>query len=341
MQTKIICSIGPATGSNQMIKALIENGMNIARLNFSHETKLIQGKRIDRVRKWAKKLNRDIEILCDLRGPKIRIGDFPGLPKTIRENQSIVIKKGGKNKLADNEIIIDDQNLHHNLKTNDIILIDDGQIELIVENIQTPKIFCKVIRGGTLYPKKGVNVPFMLTAASSLTKKDLKDLEFILPKKPEWIGLSFVQGVQDVINLKKLIGRSNTRVMCKIERASAINNLEEIIEEADGIMVARGDLGVEIPIEKLPIVQKRIITECNNTGTPVVTATHMLASMITSKIPTRAEATDVANAIIDGTDFVMLSNETTVGEYPIEALKTMVKIVQETENYLELIKDRK
>jgi len=341
MRTKIICSLGPATGSDEMIKILIENGMDIARFNFSHETKQIQGKRIDRVRKWAKKLNRDVEILCDLQGPKIRIGDFPGLPKTIRENQSMVIKKTGKNKLAGSEIIVDDQSFHHDLKTDDIILIDDGQIELIVENIEKNKIFCKVIRGGTLYPKKGINVPFMITTNSSLTKKDLKDLEFILPKKPEWIGLSFVQGSQDVVNLKKLIGRANTRVMCKIEKASAIKNLDEIIEEADGIMVARGDLGVEIPIETLPIVQKRIINECNETGTPVVTATHMLASMTNSKIPTRAEVTDVANAIIDGTDFVMLSNETTVGQYPIEALKTMVKIAQETENYLDSIKSTK
>lgn len=333
MKTKIICSIGPASSSQKIIKALIENGMDVARFNFSHENRAIHSQRINLVRKLSRCLGKYVEILCDLQGPKIRLCNSSNLPKDIEEDKIIILSNNKKN-ASKNVFCFDDPYLHADLKINDIILIDDGQIELSVVKIEGKNIFCKVICGGTLYPRKGINVPYTITTTSSLTKKDLKDLKFILSKKPEWVGLSFVQNSQDVEILKKLIGRSNTRVMCKIEKASAINNLQEIIEEADGIMVARGDLGVEIPIEKLPIVQKRIINECNETGTPVVTATQMLASMTKSKISTRAEASDVANAVIDGTDFVMLSNETTVGQYPVEALKTMVKIVQETEKYL-------
>jgi len=334
MRTQIICTIGPNTESDEMIKQLIENGMSVARLNFSHDVHEAHGIRIDRIRKWSKKLKKDVKILCDLQGPKIRTADFPNAPKKLVDGEKLILTTSSCQKIGPAEIVISDPYLHEDLKKDDIILIDDGQIELFVERISNHKIFVKVIRGGDLYPKKGVNVPLTLMTTSSLTDKDIVDLKFILTKDPEWIALSFVQSAEDVKRLRTIIGKKNIKIMCKIERALAIKNLDEIIEEADGVMVARGDLGAELPIERLPIIQKQIIKRSNFVSKPVVTATHMLATMVHNQFPTRAEVTDIANAIFDGTDAVMLSNETTIGDYPLEALKTMAKIVNETEKYI-------
>jgi pyruvate kinase len=230
--------------------------------------------------------------------------------------------------------MIMDPYIHTDVKPKDAILIDDGAIELTVEKIVDEKIFCKVIHGGDIYPKKGVNLPLTKTTTNSLTEKDEKDLEFILTKDPDWIAISFVQTEEDVHNLRKLMGKSKAKVMCKIETAVAIDNIDSIIQVSDGIMVARGDLGVEMPIEQLPIIQKQIIKRCNFDATPVVTATHMLSTMTHAPFPTRAEVTDIANAVFDGTDAVMLSNETTIGQYPIEALKMMKKVAEAAETYL-------
>ncbi len=334
MRTKIICSIGPKTESPEMIKSLIENGMDIARLNFSHDTHENHSKRIDLVRKWAKKLKKEVKILCDLQGPKIRVREFRNEPIRLRDNQKITLVTSVCKEIKPGEIVIEDPYLHSDVKPRDIILIDDGLIELIVNKASGHKIFCTVVNGGDLYSRKGVNLPLTQTTTSSLTKKDENDLKFILSKNPEWIAMSFVQNKDDVKNLKNLLGKSKAKIMCKIERATAIENLSEIIKETDAIMVARGDLGVEIPIEKLPIIQKQIIRKCNYADKPVVTATQMLASMTHCSFPSRAEVTDIANAVIDGTDAVMMSNETAVGDYPIESLITMVKVVRETENYL-------
>lgn len=333
MRTKIICTIGPNTESDEKIKELIENGMDIARLNFSHDTHENHGLRIDRVRKWSKKLKKQVQILCDLQGPKIRIADFPNPPRKIKEGQKIVLtssvaEANGK------EIMINDPYVHSDVNPKDIILIEDGLIELMVEKVVDHRMYCKVIRGGDIYPKKGVNLPLTKTTTNSLTDKDKKDLEFILTKDPEWIAISFVQTEHDVKQLRELMGKSKSRVMCKIETAVAIDNMDPIIRAADGIMVARGDLGVEMPFEKLPILQKQIIKRCNYDSTPVATATHMLSSMVNAPFPTRAEVSDIANAIYDGANAVMLSNETTIGKYPIEALKTMKKVVESTENHI-------
>jgi len=334
MRTKIICSIGPVSESEEMIEKMILAGMNIARLNFSHDTREAHKRRIERVRKIAKKLNKKVEILCDLQGPKIRVQEFTDYPIHLCDNDNIVLTTPGEEKPADNEIVIEDPYLHTDVKKKDVILIDDGQIELVVTNVDGRKIYCNVVRGCDLYPRKGVNLPFTETTTSALTEKDKNDLKFVLTMDPDWIAISFVQNRKDVINLRELIGKSKVKVMCKIERAKAIDNINDIIDVADGIMVARGDLGVEIPFQKLPIIQKQIIKRCNYVEKPVVTATQMLASMTKASIPTRAEVSDIANAVFDGTDAVMMSNETTVGQYPLEALKVMEKVVDETERYL-------
>lgn len=334
MRTKIICSIGPKTESEEMIKKLIENSMDIARLNFSHDTYENHGKRIDLIRKWAKKLKKRVKILCDLQGPKIRVQEFEDSPRILKDGQKIILATSVCEKYDRNEVVIEDPHLHSDVSPKDIILIDDGQIELIVNKTNGCKINCTVVNGGDLYPRKGVNLPLTQTTTNSLTEKDKRDLEFIISKKPDWIAISFVQDEEDINKLRSLLKNSKAKIMCKIERAKAISNLSKIIEASDGIMVARGDLGVEIPIERLPAIQKQIINKCNYAGKPVVTATQMLASMTHYPFPSRAEVSDIANAVIDGTDAVMMSNETAVGNYPIESLKMMAKVVAETENYL-------
>ena len=334
MKTKIVCTIGPATESPEMLEKLIENGMNIARLNFSHDTHENHALRIKNIREIAKKLNKDVQILCDLQGPKIRIRNFDNAPKHLENGDEITLTTSSCKAIEPDEIVIEDPYLHTDVKAQDIILIDDGLLELIVDSVSNHKINCTVVNGGDLYPRKGVNLPLTETTTSSLTEKDVDDLNFVLTQNPEWIAISFVQNASDVTRLRGLMGDSKARVMCKIELANAVKNLTQIIEESDGIMVARGDLGVEIPIEKLPIIQKRIIKKCNFAEKPVVTATQMLASMTHSPVPTRAEVTDIANAIFDGTDAVMMSNETAVGKYPINAIKIMAKVAEETEKYL-------
>ncbi|AKM82513.1 TPA: pyruvate kinase [Candidatus Berkelbacteria bacterium] len=333
MRTKIICSIGPNTESPEKIKELIENGMGVARMNFSHDSHENHAKRIDLVRKWSKKLKKNVEILCDLQGPKIRIADFKDAPRKIHDGQKVVLTSNIA-EAVDKEIMINDPYVHSDVKPKDIILIEDGLIELVVEKVIDHRMYCKVIRGGDIYPKKGVNLPLTKTTTNSITDKDKKDLEFILTKNPDWVAISFVQTEEDVKQLRQLMGNSKARVMCKIETAVAFDNIDSIIRAADGIMVARGDLGVEMPFEKLPILQKQIIKRCNYEGKPVVTATQMLSSMVSAPFATRAEVSDIANAVYDGTDAVMMSNETTVGKYPVEALITMRKVVEAIEDYI-------
>lgn len=334
MKTKIICTIGPSTESPEMIEQLIENGMNVARLNFSHDTHDNHGQRIKSIREIAKKLDKEVQILCDLQGPKIRIRNFDNPPRLLTNGEKVVFTTSTCKAIEQGEIVIEDPYLHSDVKPNDLILIDDGLLELIVDSVSNHKIYSTVVNGGELYPRKGVNLPLTKTTTSSLTEKDIDDLNFILTQEPDWIAISFVQNAKDVSRLRELMGNSKAKVMCKIELAKAVENLSQIIFESDGIMVARGDLGVEIPIEQLPIIQKKIIKKCNFAEKPVVTATQMLASMTEAPVPTRAEVTDIANAVFDGTDAVMMSNETAVGKYPINALKIMVKVVNETEKYL-------
>ncbi len=334
MRTKIICTIGPSTDSPEKVRALIDAGMNVARLNFSHDAREVHGKRIDLIRSLGQKLGKKIEILCDLQGPKIRIADFKGAPLEIKEGQQWVFETSKNKTIRDSIIPIDDPYLHADVSPNDIILIDDGLLEFIVEKVKERRIYCRAIRDGLLLPRKGVNLPLTKTTTSSLTRKDLGDLKYALSKKPEMIAISFVQRAEDILKVKKIVNNPKIRLISKIERATALKNIHEIIDVSDGVLVARGDLGVEVPIEKLPILQKQIIKSCNYTNKPVITATHMLSSMVNAPFPTRAEVTDIFNAVYDGSDAVMLSNETTVGNYPIESLKMMVKIVKATEEYL-------
>lgn len=337
MKTKIICTIGPSSDTEEKMKSLLKHGMQIARFNFSHGTHSYHQEKIELLRKVAKKIGKKVDILCDLQGPKIRVSNFSGGPIHLRARQEIILDTGKcvtgiKNKLI--EVSIDDKYLHADVSKDDTILVDDGKIELKVMKIRGCKIHCRVLNGGELYPLKGLNLPTTSTTTNSLTPKDKKDLKFILTQHPEFIAISFVQSKKDVERLKKLISNPKIKIVSKIERAPAMTHLDEIIGVSDMVMVARGDLGVEIPIEKLPIMQKIIIKRSNYLAKPVITATQLLDSMTENPYPTRAEATDVANAVLDGTNAVMLSNETAVGKYPVKALQMLVKIVMETEKYL-------
>lgn len=337
MKTKIICTIGPASDSEAKIKALIKNGMNIARFNFSHGAHEYHQEKIKLVRSIAKKVGKEVEVLCDLQGPKIRVSDFSDPPIKIRSRQEIILNTGrcdiGKSDKTV-EIGIDDKYLHADVSKGDTILVDDGKIELKVVRVRECRIFCRVLNGGDLYPQKGLNLPSTSTTTNSLTAKDKRDIKFILTQKPEYVAISFVQNKDDIMKLRKLLDNPDIKIVSKIERAPAMDHLDDIIEESDMVMVARGDLGVEIPIERLPIMQKRIIKRSNYMAKPVITATQLLDSMTENPYPTRAEATDVANAVLDGTNAVMLSNETAVGKYPIKSIQMLVRIVEETEKFL-------
>ncbi len=337
MKTKIICTIGPASDSEAMIRSLIKNDMQIARFNFSHNSHEYHREKIKLVRSVAKQLNKNVKILCDLQGPKIRVSNFPNPPIVLKSRQRVILTTGKYDLTKKNHVVeigIDDKYLHADVKKDDTILMDDGKIELKVVEVRQFKIYCRVLNGGDLYPLKGLNLPTTSTTTNSLTPKDKKDLKFMLTQKPEYIAISFVQCKEDIERLRKLINNPKIKIVSKIERAPAMDHLEEILEVSDMVMVARGDLGVEIPIERLPILQKQIIKRSNYLAKPVITATQLLDSMTENPYPTRAEATDVANAIFDGTNAVMLSNETAVGKYPIKSLQMLVRIVNETEKFI-------
>lgn len=337
MKTKIICTIGPSCDTQEKIRSLIKNGMQMARFNFSHNSHNYHKEKIAIVRKIAKELKKNVEIICDLQGPKIRVSNFSNPPIKLKARQKVILTTGKCDIYPQDqtvEISIDDKYLHIDVKKEDTILIDDGKIELKVDKICECKIHCRVLNGGDLFPLKGLNLPTTSTTTNSFTPKDKIDLQFILTQKPEYIAISFVQSQEDIEKLRKMINNPQIKIVSKIERAPAIKHLEKILEASDMVMVARGDLGVEIPIEQLPIIQKKIIQRSNYLSKFVITATQLLGSMTENPYPTRSEATDVANAVLDGTNAVMLTNETAMGKYPIKALQMLVKIVNETEKYL-------
>lgn len=337
MKTKIICTIGPACDTKEKIRSLIKNGMQMARFNFSHNSHKYHREKIALVRKTAKEIKKNVEILCDLQGPKIRVSNFPNPPIVLKSRQKIILTTGKCETYSQGQIVevsIDDKYLHADVKKEDTILIDDGKIELKVNEVRGCKIYCRVFNGGDLFPLKGLNLPTTSTTTNSFTPKDKRDLSFILTQNPECIAISFVQTQDDINHLRKMINNPEIKIVSKIERAPAIKNLEKILEASDMVMVARGDLGVEIPIEQLPIIQKKIIQRSNYLAKFVITATQLLGSMTENPYPTRSEATDVANAVLDGTNAVMLTNETAMGKYPIKSLQMLVKIVNETEKYL-------
>lgn len=333
-RTKIVATIGPATAQPEVLRALIEAGATTLRLNFSHGTHEDHQRSIRMIRQISFELNQPVGILQDLQGPKIRLGKF--------ENGSIVLKR-------DDPFILTPRLLPGTQEISSVtyepladevpeganILLDDGKVEMIVEKVDSlaKELHCRVVVGGPLSNSKGVNFPGVYLSIKALTDKDRKDLMFGLDQGVDWVALSFVRNPQDVLEIKELIASAgkNVPVIAKIEKHEAIEQMEEILTLCNGVMVARGDLGVELPAEDVPILQKRLIVTANRMGIPVITATQMLDSMVGNPRPTRAEISDVANAILDGTDAVMLSNETAVGKYPVEAVATMARIATRIE----------
>jgi pyruvate kinase len=333
-RTKIVATIGPATSSPEMLKAIIEAGATTLRLNFSHGTHEDHQRNIRLIRQTAFELNQPVAILQDLQGPKIRLGRF--------ENGSIVVAKGDRFTLTNRPVVgtqeiscVTYDYLAEEVPVGAKILLDDGRVEMVVEDINRDKgdLHCRVTVAGKLSNNKGVNFPGVYLSIKAMTDKDREDLMFGLDQGVDWVALSFVRNPQDIIEIKELISSTGKHVpvVAKIEKHEAIEQMEAVLALCDGVMVARGDLGVELPAEDVPVLQKRLIATANRLGIPIITATQMLDSMVSNPRPTRAEVSDVANAILDGTDAVMLSNETAVGSYPVEAVATMARIAERIE----------
>ena len=337
-KTKIICTMGPNTNDRAMMKRLAEEGMNIARFNFSHGSHEEQKGRMDLLKSVREEIGKPIAILLDTKGPEIRTG-------VLKDGKKVMLEAGEMFTLTTEEIEGDAKKvsitydgLAEDVEPGKRILIDDGLIELEVKNINGNEITCKVLNGGELGERKGVNVPNVPVRLPALTKKDREDIIFGVEQGIDFIAASFVRSAEGILEIRALLkecGAPHIPIIAKIENAEGIKNIDEIIHCADGIMVARGDLGVEIPAEKVPYLQKMLIKKCNDNYKPVITATQMLDSMIRNPRPTRAEVTDVANAVYDGTDAVMLSGETAQGKYPVEALQMMVHIIENTEKHLD------
>lgn len=331
-KTKLVCTIGPASDSEQMLENMIDAGMNIARLNFSHGNFEYHGKVIKNIRAVSKRIGKRIAIMADLPGPKMRVGKF--------SDDSVTLKKGAKFTLSVEDIIGNEDRVSISMKQlpgalhkDNILFLNDGLIQLVVERIQGTEIQCRVLMGGELRSKKGLNVPGINLGTSAFTSRDRECMQFALEQGVDAVSQSFVSDAQDIKDVRgaaQEIGY-DPFIIAKIERASIYEKIDEILEQCDGIMVARGDLGVEIPIEEIAVVQKFIIAKANLVGKPVITATQMLESMTHNRRPTRAEATDVANAVLDGTDCVMLSEESAMGAYPIESVLMLAKICIATE----------
>ncbi len=327
-RTKIVATIGPVSRSPEMIKQLMLAGMNVARLNFSHGTYADHAEQIRQLRTVAHELDLPLMLLQDLQGPKIRVGQLPDGGIELRPGESLTLVPMTDNPQPSDGIAIDYPHLAEEAVPGTPILLDDGLLELRVEAVENNTVRCNVVTGGILKSRKGVNLPTLDLQLPSLTAKDKEDLAFGVEQEVDMISLSFVRRPEDVQALKALLAAkgADIPVLAKLEKPQAIENLEAIVNECDAVMVARGDLGVEMKPEKVPLIQKRIIRLCNRKGIPVITATQMLDSMVHSPRPTRAEASDVANAIIDGTDAVMLSGESAVGAYPVEAVKMLARI---------------
>lgn len=335
-KTKILVTLGPATKNKETIRELIAAGIDAVRLNLSHGSYESFEELFDSVHSACLEEKTPLAILVDLQGPKIRIGDLETSPVYIEAGNLIEITIRD---IPGNDKIISTsyKNLAKDAQPGDTILINDGLIRLVVSEKKSDSVICKIINGGLLTPRKGMNLPGMNLSTPSITEKDFKDLEFVLKHRVDFIALSFVRKSDDVIQLKEWLKEKGKHipVIAKIEKKEAVAGLDSIIEAADGIMIARGDLGVELPAQEVPVLQKSIIRKCNELGKLVITATQMLESMIQSPVPTRAEASDVANAVWDGTDVVMLSGETSIGKYPIHAVKIMNDIIVNAELHLE------
>lgn len=333
MSTRIIATVGPKTESPEMLRSLFKAGVDIVRVNFSHAS-YEQYKRIQKeIEKWnGSQEERKVSILLDLQGPRIRVGKMPEGGLVLQDGNTYQFgysmapyKKGGI-------IPIDNRELCQDIKKGEPLFLCNGAIELEVLSVKNKVISAKVLNGGVLNSRKGINVPDTNIKKGGLTPKDLKDIKFALKEGADYIGLSFVQTAADVSRLRRLLGKkSNIKIISKIERGIALKNIDKIISVSDLIMVARGDLGIEIPIEELPIVQKNLIRHAHWHDKPAILATQVMVSMIKNPHPTRAEISDIANAVFDGADIVMLSDETAMGDYPLEAIKILKKVIDRTE----------
>lgn len=331
--TKIVCTVGPASESVEILEKMMLAGMNVARLNFSHGTQEEHARRVKSIRQAAGNVGKNIALLLDTKGPEIRLGELQKEPLELRQGSEICLTT--RNIPGDEKTIpVTYSGLPRDVKTGDRILIADGLIGLKIKFVDDSNIVCLVENGGEITSHKGVNVPGVHVRLPAVTENDKRDIIFGVQQGFDFVAASFVRKASDVLAIRKIIEENNGHmdIIAKIENREAVNNLDEIIKVSDGVMVARGDLGVEIPPEEVPLIQKVIIEKCNRVGKPVITATQMLESMIHNPRPTRAEASDVANAILDGTDAVMLSGETAAGRYPVEAVETMARIAAHAES---------
>ena len=337
-KTKIVATLGPSSSDREVLREMFVAGLNVCRVNFSHGSYDQHAEVIQTVRSLNAELNANVAILADLQGPKIRTGEM--------ENNGVMLEVGESCQIITEAILgtakkfsINYKNLPKDVNGGEQILLDDGKLVLeVLSSDKKTTIDCKVVQGGILSSKKGVNFPNTKISLPSLTEKDRLDLNFALEQKVDWVGLSFVRSARDIIELKHLISsqKGKAKVIAKIEKPEALDCIDDIIQVTDGVMVARGDLGVEVPYQRVPIIQKMLIEKCISKAKPVIVATQMMESMITNMTPTRAEVNDVANAVLDGTDAVMLSGETSVGKYPVEVINTMSNIIEEVEKTPEL-----
>jgi len=336
-RTKIVATLGPNTGTDASIAALLDAGVNVARINASHGTAEVRGEWIAAVRRVAAAKGLPIAVLLDLQGPRIRVGDLPK-PRQLTPGQTVVF--------APEEVAKGDElpttyaGLATDARVGARILLNDGLLSVEVTAVESPRVRGRVVDGGTLTAHKGMNLPGLHVSAPALTDKDREDALDGVKRGVDYLALSFVRRAEDLGELRALVGKG-MKLVAKIEKATALDDLDRILDASDAVMVARGDLGVELPFEQVPLVQKRLIRESNQHGKPVITATQMLESMVNAPRPTRAEASDVANAILDGTDAVMLSAETAVGNYPVEAVQAMDRIIREMERHPTLRDERR
>ena len=333
-QTKIIATIGPACDNKETLRKMILEGVDVFRLNFSHGEHETHKAVIDRIKEVNEELGTNTAILADLQGPKLRIGEVENNGVWLEDGKEFIFTSEKCVGTAE-KAYMSYELLPQDVMPGEIVLVDDGKIKLeVVSTNRKDKVVTKVVNGGTLMSKKGVNLPNTKVSLPSLTKKDIKDANYVLEQDIDWIALSFVRSVTDIIDLKELIKakKKSTKVVAKIEKPEALEEIDNIIDMTDAIMVARGDLGVEVPFDKVPVLQKDLVHKCIARATPVIIATQMMESMITNFRPTRAEATDVANAVVDGADTLMLSGETSVGKFPVEVIKSMQEVIIATEN---------
>ena len=332
-KTKIVCTLGPATDNEDVLRQIILAGMNVARCNFSHASYEEHKQRMDLVKRLRKELNKPVAILLDTKGPEVRTKNFKEGKAVLEEGQLFTLTADEVEGTKD-IVSVTYNRLYEDLEVGMRVLIDDGLIEMKVEQVDRKNIVCRVINGGTVSNHKGVNVPDVDLSMPYISDKDREDILFGISQDVDFIAASFVQKKDDILHLRKLLeknGGTDIKIISKIENKQGVNNIDDIIAVSDGIMVARGDMGVEIPYEEVPVIQKKIIKKVYRTGKQVITATQMLESMIKNPRPTRAETTDVANAVYDGTSAVMLSGETAAGAYPVEAVRTMVRIERGTD----------